>query len=619
SGNEEDLPGLVAAAAAAIRAKLDLPHLSGPEQRFTRAVLPSNSEALRLYAAGLEDLYTWKYETASGLFAKAIAGDSAYALAYAGLARALSEQGDTQPAISRIREALNLSYDLPREQRLLVEAEYYEIESEWSKARDIYAALFKLYPDHLDYGLAAAGLESGSGALEAIAALRRLPAPMRADPRIDILKATAEFGLRNYSAARLAAEAAAIKARERSAQTVLARSLLLQAGAERMLGQMKRADALYTKAERIGADLGDRATQTEGMRGRAAIAVDSGELKTAASLYAQALEIGRAAKSPRIAASSSAGLGRVRLEQGNLSQAERLLNRSLALLRRQQSYTAIPPEETGLAELFLRQGELRKAYQFISDALKALANTRGRSEVEALAVLARIRVEQGQISAASQAVNQALQISDELSDKYSPARILLTAGYVAREEGSLGEARKQYGKALHSFSALHLSAGAAEARLGLAQVALDEGKGSSAASLARQARADLEKEGRTGETAAARAIEAGGDLLRNRVSAAEAVLRPALRQRIQDRLVADLVGTTAARLEAKTGHTAKAVARLHAILARAARLGLVRDRLEAELALAAIEPQFNSQRIAAEAGRDGFGGIASRAGKLSRR
>lgn len=613
SGDPNDLRGLAAGVAAAVRAKLDLPPLSHAEQARARVALPSNSDALRSYAAGLYDLHTWKYDSASSLFAKAIASDPSYAPAYAGLARAQFAQGDTEQAISRILQALHLSHDLPREQRLLVEAEYYRIESEWSKALGVYRELFQLYPDHLNYGLEVARLESGEQALRTLASLRRMPEPMRSDPRIDLVKASVEIGLRKYPDARLAAEAAAIKARQRSAQTLLADALVLQARAERMLGQMNRAESLYAKAERISADLGDRATQTESIRGQASIAADAGELKTAASLYAQALEIGRAAKSPRIGAAAAAGLGRVRLDQGNLAEAGKLLTQSLALLYRQQSFTAIPPEKTDLAELYLRQGHLQKSSQYIDEALQALENTRGRSEVEALGVAARLRIEQGQIPAAAQAVNQALQISSELSDKYSPARVLLTAGYLARVQGSLTEAQKQYTRALHSFSKLHLNAGAAEARLGLARVALDQGKGASAASLAHQAHIALEKSGRGGRAAAARAIEARGDLLRNRTSAAQAALQPALREDIQDRLIADLVEITASRLEAKQGRRRSAMTKLRRIAARARRQGLVRDLLEAELALADINPHFDTKQLVSEASSYGLHGIANQA------
>lgn len=613
NGSANDLQSLAIAVAAEIRAKLHLRRLSSEEQPFAHSVLPANSDTLRLYAMALDDLHLWKYQSASDLFGKVIASDPSYPLGYDGAARALFELGDTQQAISRIQQALRLSDNLPQEQRLLVEAHYYNIESEWSKALEVYRRLFQMYPDHLDYGLEAARLETGTQALNTLAALGRMPEPMRSDPRIDILKATVDIDLRKYPDARLAAETAAIKARQRSAPDVLAGALVLQARAERMLGQLKRADALYAQAQHIGALPGDHVVQTEGIRGQASIASDTGELRAAASLYAQALEIGRAAQSPRIQAPSSAGLGRVRLEQGDLAQAGQLLDQSLALMYKQQAYALIPPGKTDLAELYLRRGELQKSGQCIDDALKALANTRGRPEVEALAVFARLRVEQGQVPAAAQAVGQALQISSELSDKYSPARILLTAGYLAREQGSLADAHKQYAKALHSFSMLRLSSGAAESRLGLARVALDEGNGSLAASLARQARAEFEKEGRADSTASARAVEAAADLLRNRVAAAQSVLQPALRQHIQDRLTADLVEITAARVEARRGNRRNAIAKLRTICARAAHDGLIRDRLEAQLALAQIDPHFSAKEFIAEAARSGFQGIANRA------
>jgi tetratricopeptide (TPR) repeat protein len=616
SGNANDVGALVLASANEIRAKLHLPELPNAEQRFTRTVLPSSSEALALYAAGLEDLYTWKYQEACRLFEKAIASDPSYALAHAGLARALWERGYLQRAIAEIRDALNLSRELPREQWLLVESEYYEIESEPSKALDANRTLFKLYPDNIDYGLSVARLQSGTEALGTLDALRRLPVPLGADPRIDALKAKIEIGLHDYSAARLAAEAAVIKSRERSAQVVLADALLTQGQTERMLAQRPRAAALYHQAESISGRLGDHGTETECMRSLADIDLEAGELTVAGKSYSQALDVGRSVGSLRIVASSAAGLGHVRLEQGNLAQAERFLEQSIDLLRNQESYVDIPIQETHLAELFLRRGELQKSSEFIGDALNTLKNTRGRPEVEALAVLARMRLVQGNLESASEMVNEARQISKELSDKYPLARILLAAGRLAREKAAFSQARQQYGKAVVIFSKLGVSAGIAEARLGLAQLDLAEHNAPAAASLAHETTVEFEREGRMSSALAARAIEAEADVMENRIAAAEAALRPALKQRIQDRLAADLVHIVAARVQAARGRRARAIAELNSVIADTSRLGLVRDRLEAELAFAAIEPSFNTSHLISEATHDGFTQIANRAKAL---
>lgn len=613
NGGANDLAALLSGCAAQIRAKLELPGLSTSEQRFARPVLPASSEVLALYATGLRDLYTWKYETASGLFQEAIAKEPSYAPAHAGLARALAERGYTQPAISEIRDALNLSHELPREQKLLIEGEYYEIESEWSKALDAYRNLFKLYPDDIDYALSTARLENGTEALRTLAALRRPPASLPADPRIDSLKAKIEIDLRDYAAARLAAEAAAIKARELSAQAVLANALVLQASAERMLGLRQRAAALFRQGEHISGMLGDRATETDCMQSLAAIYIDAGELSAASATYAQALAIGRSVQSLRIVASSSSGLGHVRLQEGNLAQARQFLSESLNLMRQQQSVAEIPIQETYLGELFLRRGELGKAHEFTQDALNALANTRGRSEVEALANFARIQVEAGRIDAASQSASEALQIANGLKDQYSLASILLTAGDIARSRGSLSKARAQYAKGLAAFSKLGLNSGIAEARLRLAGLDLVVNNASSAASLAHEALLEFEREGRMSGAYAARALQAQAELLQRHLTTAEAILRPARQRRIQDHLVADLVNTTAARVTAAAGHPAKAIAELNGLIADTSRLGLVRDRLEAELALAAVDPNFNSSKLASEASHHGFIEIASRA------
>ena len=51
------------------------------------------------------------------------------------------------------KRAFDLSGNLLREQKLLVEARYREAASEWDKAADIYRTLQTIAPDELDYGL----------------------------------------------------------------------------------------------------------------------------------------------------------------------------------------------------------------------------------------------------------------------------------------------------------------------------------------------------------------------------------------------------------------------------------------------------------------------------------
>jgi tetratricopeptide (TPR) repeat protein len=610
---QDDLSGLIAVSTAAVRRRLNLPQLPAKDQKLLRQALPSNTDALRLYGQGMQDLYVWKYAAASEVLASAAAKEDSYAPAHAGLARALFERGYTDEAISQIRMALNESQQLPPNDALAIEAEYYEIESEWSKARDAYLKLFNLDPGDLEYALAAARLENPPNELNFLKSLSKLPHPEGSDPRIDLERASVESAQRNYSAARLAAEAAAIKAREREAQDVLAKALVVQAVAERRLGQRARAASLYTEAQRIATLIGDRDTETDCIRSLAAMDVDAGELMAAARNYEEALAIGHGASSLRITAASAAGLGHVRLEQGNLAQAQRYLVESLNLMRSQQLYAEVPNEEIYLGELLLQQGDLQKADQMTRDAISALSNTHGRPQAEALTILTRICMEQGSLNRARQAIDEALQIASGLSDQYPRAMALLIWGELAQERGDSKDARERYSRALGIFSTLGLKTGIAEARLGLAQLDLDEGNATHAVGLAREALSEFQREGRTTDSDAARALEADADLVRGRISLAAAALRPALQHRIQNRLISNRVAITAARIEAATGRRAKSIADLRGMIYKDKRDGLIRCRLRAEAALASIDPNFNTASIVAEATEAGFGQIAQQA------
>jgi tetratricopeptide (TPR) repeat protein len=73
---------------------------------------------------------------------------------------------------------------------MLVEGNYYESLAQHDKATSTYHALFVLFPDSVDYGLQLVTAPRmgghGSQSVETIAQLRRLPAPVSDDPRIDL-------------------------------------------------------------------------------------------------------------------------------------------------------------------------------------------------------------------------------------------------------------------------------------------------------------------------------------------------------------------------------------------------------------------------------------------------
>ena len=129
-------------------------------------IVAPNPEATQLYSEGL---------------AKVVAEPS-FALAHSTLAFAWSWLGYDARAQTEATRTLELSTNLPREHRLLVEGQYRETINEWDRAVQIYRTLYNFFPDSLEHGFRLAKAQTDSNkpqdALATVAALRKLP-PLR--------------------------------------------------------------------------------------------------------------------------------------------------------------------------------------------------------------------------------------------------------------------------------------------------------------------------------------------------------------------------------------------------------------------------------------------------------
>ena len=102
---------------------------------------------------GWRKLRVFDTVAARDLLEEAVAADSKYPLAHAALAEALSDLGYEPKAKQEANQAFQLSGNLSREEKLVVEAHYREMNHELDKAIEIYRKLFTLFPDNIDYGL----------------------------------------------------------------------------------------------------------------------------------------------------------------------------------------------------------------------------------------------------------------------------------------------------------------------------------------------------------------------------------------------------------------------------------------------------------------------------------
>lgn len=92
-----------------------------------------------------------------------------------------------------LEKTRQLSDKLSAEERLWLKAAFYEASNQLPKAAAEYGLLYSSSPENLDYGLSLIRVLDRIGrdkdASDTVQELRKLPSPLREDPRIDIAEA----------------------------------------------------------------------------------------------------------------------------------------------------------------------------------------------------------------------------------------------------------------------------------------------------------------------------------------------------------------------------------------------------------------------------------------------
>jgi tetratricopeptide (TPR) repeat protein/TolB-like protein len=337
TGDETNLFDLVSRAGAKLRAKCGIGSVSTDEIAEVRASLPSNSEAIRLYAEGLSKLRSFDALSARDLLQKAVVADPNYAMAHSALAEAWSALGYDEKARLSAKNAFELSSGLSREDRLLVQARYRETSKDWDDAVTSYRTLYGFFPDNLEYGilLARAQTRSGQGkeALTTIESLRRLPRPAGQDPRIDVAAAETSKALGDFGKQLVFATKAGTAAASNGSRLLQARALYLQSFALESMGKAKDAMAAGEEARAIYVTTDDRNGLASMLEVRAALLADHGDLLGAIDVYNQELSIAREIGNKRAEGSALNNLGLIWAQRGNSQDQEKMYREAFELFQ----------------------------------------------------------------------------------------------------------------------------------------------------------------------------------------------------------------------------------------------------------------------------------------------
>ena len=594
-GNESEIDTLVGKAGAKLRAKLGIAALSDEQSAVVRTSLPSNPEAARLYAEGLQKLRLFDALAARDLLEKSVALDPGHAPAHSALAQAWATLGYDDKARVQAKRALELSPSFSREERLLIEGRAHEILAEQPAAIENYRALWQFFPDRVDYGLllirAQINAGRGNDAESTLSDIRKLPVSEADAARIDLSDGNIAMSQSDFKRQQSSADRAANRGRAVGASLLVAEALQLEAIASERMGQSDKSIQLAAQARELFSSAGYRQGAARTLLMTADVLFDQGDFEGARKKVEEALPVFQEIGAQKSIRASRERIGNILYQQGKLQEAKTYYDQALRFDQSVHDPTSLASDYGNIANALDGLGDLTGALKMQQQALAAfneLGDRRGSSAT--LNNLGNLSLEMGNPDAAKKYFDQALSLAEEITYRGGQPYPMSGLGDVLVVRGDLAGARKQYEQAVAVCEEIKDEDFAAQIHTALAFVALQERRFSDGETLARQSAAVFDKTNSTSSSAWAHALLArnllsAGNLAEARGAAAKAVARSRQAAGETPRFEATLADS---RVQAKSGKAAEARQQLESMVSTTHKHGYRLYELQARLALGEI-------------------------------
>jgi tetratricopeptide (TPR) repeat protein len=420
TGEESDLFDIALQAGNRLRESLD-PALSlapqGADQHFPGS---TNQLAVQFYSEGRARSFDFDFVGARDFLRRSVAADPGFAVAHSALSEALGRLGYESDARHEAKLALQHAKGLPPETKLAIQGQFQESQADWASAAATYRTLFNLFPDNLNYGLRLAAEQlhlSPSDAQQTLSSLRKLPAPIGADPRIDLMDASV-MTLLDLPKARAAAERAISKASAQGATLIVAHGYGVMCQQDSSLAEStEQSVSECTRARDSYMASGDQNNAARTLNDFADLYYRRGQLDQAEKMWKEAIDIFRITGDEEGLAASSNNVGDVLLTRGKLPEARKLLSQA------SEGYKAIG-DRSGVALARVDLGQIAVYKANLSDAESAyeqafaLGNRAGDKSVMAYALtgLGEVLMDRDQFPLAREKYTEALKLRNEIGE-----------------------------------------------------------------------------------------------------------------------------------------------------------------------------------------------------------
>jgi tetratricopeptide (TPR) repeat protein/predicted Ser/Thr protein kinase len=455
AASEKELPAAIDQLAQKIRENLALsPEIVKELQQ--QAFRPSSSsvDALRAYNEGLDLMRQGKNLEAQKKFEAAIQADDQFALAFARLGQAYSNQGYDTEAEKYSRQAVNLSQKLPMFERYFITATNARISGDAEKAIESYANLEKAAPQDPDIQFALGGLYETNNDFDK--ATQHYSKALEQDPKyVDALLARGRVQIKagrpldSLDDLNKAQSLATIQGNQ------VERAAILHAIGVAYRLSNKPQDALnnYKQSLDLKKELGDKRGIAVSLNESAQVHVMLGQVREAESNYKEALQIRQEIGDRRGYADTLMDLGNFYGDRGQQDEALKLYKQAL-LIQRGELKNELEQARllNNIGTSYFSKGQYEDALTNYTQALQMREKLKVPEDVaETVRNLAATNTKLGQFDEALKQYLKALETWRSSGDTRDAAIASYDMGTVFQYQGRYGAALKAREDALKTF------------------------------------------------------------------------------------------------------------------------------------------------------------------------